>query len=209
MNAVYIQGDSRLKNFDSYINAANTENLPIYVEAENGARLQQLCTNTINCLHRHREAFVIIAGGINDCTFKDMTTGKYMYNFTCSDNMVKHVMGQLEDIDKRIRDIHPTAKIAYSDIIGMDMLAYKWCNDPTPEQQYAFNVAIMEINRMIVQFNVQHSILTPWLAKTVHIPRKYGVSHVYERLIDGLHWDEDLKTACAKRLVCAASKLLQ
>ena len=143
MNTVYIMGDSRLKNFYSFINAANLQSLPIYVKAENGARLQQLCTSTINCLHRHSEAFVIKAGGINDCTFKDTFTGKYMYKFATSDDMVKHVMDQFEDIDKRKRDIHPNAKIAYSDIIGLDMLACKWCLDPTPEQQYAFNVAIM------------------------------------------------------------------
>ena len=124
------------------------------------------------------EAFVIITGGINDCTFKDTFTGKYMYNFATSEDMVKHVMDQFEDIDRRIRDIHSTAKIAYSDIIGMDMFAYKWCLDPTPKQQYAFNVAIMEINRNIVKLNVGHNILTPWLAKNVHIPRKHGVSHV-------------------------------
>ena len=209
MNTVYILGDSRLKNYQPYINSANEQGLPIYVEAENGARLQQLCTSAINCLHRNGEAFIIIAGGINDCTFKDIDSGKYMYNFANSDEMVKHVLGQLEDIDKRIRAIYPKAKVAYCDIIGMDMLAYNWCLDPTPEQQYDFNLAIMEINRGIVKFNVLHNILTPWIAKAVHIPRKHGVSHVYERLIDGLHWDDELKTTCARRLVSAASKLLQ
>ena len=209
MSAVYILGDSRLKNYDAYLNAANSQNLPIYVEAENGAQLQQLCTSAINCLHRNSEAFVIIAGGINGCTFKDTTTGKYKNIFTCSEDMVNDVMGQYDDIDKRIRDIHHNAKVAYSDIIEMDMLAYKWCMDPTPDRQYAFNIAIIEINRKIVQLNVKNNILTPWLAKTVHIPRKHGMSHVYERFINGLHFDEDLKTACARRLMRAATKLLQ
>ena len=87
--------------------------------------------------------------------FQRYSNGKYKYIFTCSEDMVKHVMGQYDDIDKRIRDIHHNAKVAYSDIIGMDMLAYKWCMDPTPDQQYAFSVAIIEINRRIVQLNVK------------------------------------------------------
>ena len=80
---------------------------------------------------------------------------------------------------------------------------------PVFQWNMGFNLAIMEINRKIVNLNKSNKTITPWIAKTVHIPRKDGVHHVYERLMDGLHWDNELKDSCAKRLVSAAGRLLE
>ena len=123
--------------------------------------------------------------------------------------MIDHVIGHIEGIDKLFQSIHPEAKVTYCDIIGRNLAVYKRCEDPQPGQQELFDNAILAINQKIVALNKKNNIITPWVAKTVHIPRKGGFNHIYERLDDGLHWDHHLKIACAKRLVRAASKLME
>ena len=209
MSSVCIIGDSRLTEFDDYIRRANENNLPIVVDADRGARLNRLATNTINCIHASKQTKVIIAGGINNCTFKDHQSGKFKFIFQSVEEMTEHIMYQFENADQQIRKIHSSAVVAYCDMIGMDLYSYPRCMNPLPGQQEILNLAIMEINRKIVNLNKRNKTITPWIAKTVHIPRKDGVHHTYERLDDGIHWDSDLKTSCAKRLVSAAAKLLE
>ena len=209
MRPVFINGDSRLTDFESYIRTENEDRLPIYVEAQRGARLNQLGTMTVNRLHNTPGAAVMIAGGINDCSFKNTLTGKYLFTFENANDMVYHIMNHIEIIDSLIRRVHSEPKVTYCDIIGMDLQAYKWCEDPKPGQQNTFNNAILEINQKIVALNKKNNVITPWIAKTVHIPRKDCYNHLYERLEDGLHWNHELKIACAKRLVRAARKLME
>ena len=209
MSSVHIIGDSRLTEYESFIRDENTNNLPIFVEAQRGARLNQLGTLAINRLHNTKNTSVIIAGGINNCTFKDIQSGKYYFNFQSEVEMTSHLMAEFNSVDNLIRSIHGNVRVAYCDIIGMDMEVYKYCTNPTPRQQDIFDSAIIETNRQIVNLNKKNQIFTPWIAKTVHLPRKHGFKHAYERLVDGLHWDDDLKVSCAVRLVNAATKLLQ
>ena len=58
-----------------------------------------------------------------------------------------------------------------------------------------YGLAIMGINRKIVNLNKSNKTIPPWM--------------VYERLMDGLHWDNELKDSCAKTLVSAAGRLLE
>ena len=81
MSSVHIIGDSRLTEYESFIRDENTNNLPIFVEAQRGARLNQLGTLAINRLHNTKNTSVIIEGGINNCTFKDIQSGKYYFKF--------------------------------------------------------------------------------------------------------------------------------
>ena len=174
MRPVYINGDSRLIDFESYIRDENPNGLPIFVEALRGARLNQLGTMSINRLHNTPAAAVIVAGGINDCSFKNIKTGKYTFTFASENEMVKHILSHIEGIDQLIRRVHPEATVAYCDLIGMDMQVYKYCEDPTEGKQDLFNNAILTINQKIVELNKKNNIITPWIAKTVHIPRKRG-----------------------------------
>ena len=152
---------------------------------------------------------MIITVGINDCTFRRRPGGKFSFTFDNANDMIVHVMAHIEDIDRLIHNVHPEARVSFCDLIGMDLQIYKRCEDPKPGQQDLFNTAILEINHKIGALNKKNNILTPWIAKMVHVPKKGGYNHIYERLDDGLHWDQDLKISCAKRLVRAASKLME
>ena len=44
--------------------------------------------------------------------------------------------------------------------------------------------------------------------KWVHVNRKNGPHHQYERLFDGIHYSEDLKCICAKKYVETIYKML-
>ena len=131
MSSVYIIGDLRLLGSEAHIRRVNANHLPIFVDTDRGARLNRLTNNTINCIHA-TQAKVIIAGGINNCTFKDHHTGNYKFIFHDEKEMTDHIMYQFESIDQQIRRVHPTAVVAYCDYIGMDHSAYARCENPLP-----------------------------------------------------------------------------
>ena len=64
--------------------------------------------------------------------------------------MIKHSINHVKGIDRLIHDIHPEAKVAECDIIGMDLQVYKRCADPKPGQHELFNSAIIGKNKNIV-----------------------------------------------------------
>ena len=41
--------------------------------------------------------------------------------------MTSHLMAEFNSVDNLIRSIHGNVRVAYCDIIGMDMEVYKYC----------------------------------------------------------------------------------
>ena len=88
--------------------------------------MNELGTMTVNRLHNTPGAAVSIAGGINDCTFRNVQTGKYKFTFEKANSMVDHIMNHIEGIDRLVRNVHTEAKVTYCDLIGMDLHVYKY-----------------------------------------------------------------------------------
>ena len=102
---------------------------------------------------------------------------------------------------KELTAYRPEAKIAYSELIGLDLAISPYNAPPMPGQQDILNEAIIAANVNIVKLNVSNGVPTPWIAKKVHVPRKNGYHHHYTRLWDGIHWNEALMKECADRFV--------
>ena len=209
MDTAFIIGDSRMKGLQFYIDRINQGPVPIYVVKNSGKGLFSFTTTVINTTVNHPKARVILAGGICDCTFKNSNKQgeKFRFIFKDKDEMVNHLHDLFLDSNKKILQTRPEVKLAYSELIGMDMKASPYTVDPLPGQQDLFNSAIMEINSKIVTINKGNSTPTPWIAKRVHIERKNGTHHQYERLTKGIHWDEGLKEKCAEKFVDAIYKM--
>ena len=53
----------------------------------------------LNRLHNTKNTCVIIAGGINNCTFKDLQSGKYYFNFNSEAEMTSHLVAEFENVE--------------------------------------------------------------------------------------------------------------
>ena len=104
--------------------------------------------------------------------------------------------------------VRPNVVVSYSEMIGMNMSAVYCTKNPTIEQQNILNQSIMSKNPKIVALNESNNTPTPWISKRVHINRKNGAHHQYDRLSDGIHFDEDLKRICAKKFMETIYKML-
>ena len=205
MDLSYIVGDSRLTGLQYYVNIYNTESLPIYVIKRSGKGICELTSIVKEKTENHPAAKVILVGGICDCTVRNENSSnpndKFIFNFPSAEVMVEHLHSLYKDSHKDLAHSRPNVRISYSELIGTYLEASPHTRNPEPGQQDMLNEAIVSINKKIVALNESNNVPTPWISQRVHINRKNGVHHKYERLIDGIHWDESLKRICAKKFV--------
>ena len=203
MSCAFVHGDSRLEGMQSYIDEINPGVIPIYVCKHSGHGMYDITTKVLTCLEQHPTAIIIIAVGICDFTSRRNKSEKYKFMFETKDSMTSYIVNLFEESNIRIKTSKPVAQVTYCDLIGMDLTASKYNEDPLPGQQDILNNAITDINTKIVEINRKNNIPTPWIAKRVHIPRKNGYHHHYCRLSDGIHWSNELKKDCAGNIVKA------
>ena len=118
-----------------------------------------------------------------------------------------HIYNLLTDSCKELKRSRPGLKVSYSELIGMNLEKTTYTKNPTYGQQDILNEAIMRINTKIVSINEDNIVPTPWIAKRVHVNRKNGSHHQYERLPDRIHLSDELKCICAQRLVDTIYKM--
>ena len=211
MNLYMVIGDSRISGLQYYINRANTGTIPIHVLSCSGKGIQELTSIIESQTKNHPYARVILAGGICDCTQRNEDSrnisDKFIFNFDSSTELIDHLYTLFKDSSRDLSRNRPNVKVSYSELIGMDMERSLYTRNPTLEQQIILNNSIMDINTKIVSINEENNVPTPWIVKRVHIIRKNGVHHQYERLSDGIHWDDNLKSICAQKFVDVIYKM--
>ena len=191
----------------TYINDQDTGDLYVKVHKFSGKGLFFITTEVINELKYNPNARVIITAGVCDCTFKRTPQEKACFTFYDSNELATHLKDLLSDSYQKINDIWPLARVTYSEIIGVDLQTCKYTENPLPGQQDILNEGIIKTNIKIVEFNKLHNVPTPWISQQVHIKRKNGWHHQYVRLWDGVHYDLNLKNACADRFIRALKKI--
>ena len=211
MSLSLVVGDSRLSGLQYYINQENTGTIPIYVLSCSGKGIQELTAIIENQTTNHPYARVILAGGICDCTQRNEDcsniSDKFVFNFDNSKDLTDHLYNLFIASSRDLLRNRPCVKISYSELVGMDMERSLYTRNPSAGQQDILNSSIMDINPKIVSINEGNNVPTPWIAKRVHISIKNGIHHQYERLSDGIHWDDNLKSICAKKIVDVIYKM--
>ena len=64
---------------------------------------------------------MIVVGGINDCATKNTQTDNYKLTLVNDNNLVDHIIDQFEGVDRHIRSESPEARVAFCDLIGMNI----------------------------------------------------------------------------------------
>ena len=76
----------------------------------------------------------------------------------------------------------------YCELIGIDYNTYNGTQGLNTLQQDIINQAIPHLNSVIVNINEDTCMVTPWIQKTIHVPKGNGKRKPrYNRLRDGLH----------------------
>ena len=212
MDTPLIIGDSRLEGFQLHVDNANPGTVPIYISKNSGKGIQDLTNIAIEKTTDLSHSRIIIAGGICDCTERNTDNSnpreKFIFKFDSVDSMTNYLNSLFIESNKQISKARPNVVVSYSELIGMDMSTVYYTKNPTAQQQDILDQTIMNINPKIVALNEYNSSPTPWISKRVHINRKNGPHHQYERLSDGIHYSDDLKRICAKKYVETIYKML-
>lgn len=106
---------------------------------------------------------------------------------------------------KRIRRIlkSPECKIIFAPLTGMSLSTYNHSNDDyyQREDQIQLNITIKQVNQIIVKFNEQSSVATPWMTRLVHRRHRNTFMNSYHRLLsDGCHLSPEIRLSWAKAL---------
>lgn len=141
---------------------------------------------------------VIIAVGICDITQKDRSSKLVTLQEETTNVVVQKIESNMDTIRHHLRVnlMERPYKLVFCHITGMDIGRYN--KQPTEHpQQDQVNEIISEVNHAITTFTVGNNVLTPWLAKDIHMNKSKcsGLKACrYHRLNeDGLHLTDDLE----------------
>ena len=211
MDISFIIGDSRVAGMRILIEQINHGSRHIRAVKCSGKGIRDLTTKVIKITEHHPSAHVIIAGGIYDFTERNEDTSnlneKFIFKYFNVMPLCEHLHSLFIDSCKELKRLRPLLKVSYSELIGMNLEKIACTKDPIHGQQNILNEAIMMINPKIVRINEENSVPTPWIAKRVHVNRKNGSHHQYERLSDGIHLSDELKFICAQKFVDTLYKM--
>lgn len=101
-------------------------------------------------------------------------------------------------------------KLAFSQIVGMDLAVYNRQDQPHPNQNL-LDDAVIRINLEIANRNMAEGVATPWVANDIHHNRKkgYKVTRYHRLSEDGLHLTQDLRERWAVFLHKAILKIME
>lgn len=201
---VLIVGDSRLRNFDRFIENLSPS-FKFTIRFIPGARLERLGLHARASLsYQVHYDLVLIAGGINDITkLKYRPVRHATMRYASARRTCAFIIAQLRELLHKSERISDTPVVIAS-IPGMCLINYApavWYN--LIDLQPILDEAMVELNRQIRGLNRMNGFPTPNLAYPVHRcagNRGRYYAH-YAFLVDGLHPGEALMTRWAQQII--------
>lgn len=189
-----ILADSRGRSLDTVM-----ENENILVSAHSGANLLRLAHIAIQIISRYSPDVILIMGGINNITRLNRQTRRVSLISNSRASLINHLISKLNEAKSVILSSHPSMKIAFGGIIGINLNAYNR-QAGVHHNQWIVNDAITAVNSYIRQMNNDSGIPHPRLTSKVHTWRNGQRKHVYTRLYDGLHPGDLVLMAWARQI---------
>lgn len=209
---VAIIADSRGMGLQHKMDICNDGNYDITVIVKRGRGITNAVMESSKKLISIAPDLIIITAGICDVTHKNRYTKRVSLQDDNIENMVKQMETNMDTVKQHLM-MNLTKrpyKLVFCHITGMDMARYN--KEPVEHiQQQRLNDIIIAINLTITTFNTHNDVLTPWLAKDVHMnkSKKKGTkTYRYHKLAsDGLHLTDTLRQKWAEILLTAIKKL--
>lgn len=209
---VEVVTDSRGVGLQNELNLLNDRGFDITVLIKKGCGLIEAVRECSKRLVWIAPDLVIIAVGICDITRKDRESKMVSLQDDSIEAMVLKFEASMDTIDHhlKVKLMERAFKLVFCHITGMDIGRYNKLSVRHPQQD-RLDEMIPPINQAITTFNVNNGVLTPWLAKDIHmnISKQKGKKACrYHRLApDGLHLTDALREKWAGVLYKAITNL--
>ena len=172
----------------------------------NGATIESLTDEICEFLKYSDPTHIYFSAGVNNLTqLIKLGYRKICVSiFTDEAVLINTVMSKLKAAIKRIVLKKPSVKVILVPIVGLSIADYnnkkrngpRQPNDKTPARHYdpdpyqhIINNALQDLNKQILELNVEGGVETPLVHRYVHKDPGHGrpVRHAYSKLVDGLH----------------------
>ena len=154
----------------------------------NGANLERIRRMAEVVIENLEVETLYINAGINDITRKPQGQRSVYIPYNSVNELVNTIMERIRRCFLRLRQNHPSLKIIFMTIPGIDIRRYNKSPTVHPDQDM-INTSMAKLNEEILKYNQSHACRTPMIHEVIHFKPGQGraVRHYYSRLIDGLH----------------------
>lgn len=220
---VLIVADSRGKGLQPLIR----EQLPgwnITVKVCSGAGSELAAIKSIGLVNEMKPELIIIMTGICDLTWRDRDTKVTGLRHSTVRASVECVMESMRAAFE-ILDTIGKHKTSFATMTGLDLEDYnhrprKYMSKGDYEiytsgkkgvkgEQIRLNEATIEINRRITALSKKHGVPTTWISTAVHSYYRGTHHHLYRKLADGCHPDDETKGKWANQIVKSVQRILK
>lgn len=152
---------------------------------------------------------VYIIAGVCDITKKNKHTSKISLRETNPLLAISLYKFHMEAIRNSLTTKlgNDECKVVFGELVGVNIAGYNSTRYPD-QQQEVLNEIVEGVNMEIVAQNTSQSLVTPWIARTIHKNRREGRKiHRYHKLSDdGVHLTQELREIWAKEILYAVYK---
>lgn len=163
-----------------------TYNEDVRIFSYPGATLTKLVLHALNLIQHVKPRLMIIMGGINDLTIRNLETSKVSLKFGTPMAYVEHIMSIINSTRVLVGNEFPNTLLSFAGIIGMDLNKYNRLPGAA-DCQSSINSAILEVNRMNANSNQMAGSPHSYFTTKVHKWVDGTCLHRYSLLYDGLH----------------------
>ena len=189
-----------------------------------GATIQTLTDEICEFLKYSDPTHIYFNAGVNNLT-QLVRTGRRkicVSRFTDEETLIETVMSDLKTAVRKIvnSDRSGNVKVIIVPIVGLSIADYnnrrengpRQPDEKTPERtyrpdpdQHIINNAIVDLNKQIVELNVEGGLETPLVHRYIHKDpgHEKATRHAYSKLFDGLHPRPDTLVQWGKALTTA------
>lgn len=194
------------------------------VLSHSGADYESALSRSVNSIKTIKPARIIIMLGICSITNRDPVTKITQLKSIIVQEATASIMSTVKHTYKAIQSMHK-CQISYATITGLDLTDYnnkrrkfmdekqynEYCtmSKKSHPQQTTLDQIVLELNRKLIAFNLEHKIPTTWTATAVHAYHNKKYHHYYNRLYDGCHPTQSTRNYWIKQLARVIKKMMK
>ena len=177
----------------------------IGVWKQSGTTFGELVELAANHLENFPFDVVYIAGGVNNVTTKNKSTGKITFNWNPPEMLISHLVNELRRADYQMTKNFPASKVGFCTLVGSDLSQVVNAHTTTLLQQESVDAAIFAFNDEILKKNKGQKTFSPSLHRTIHRSKNGKQKNFYDHLEDGIHLQDYIQDNWAIEFSKAAS----
>lgn len=196
--------DSRGKSLDEEL--IEQSNISLKILVYSGAKLYQAVKLAVPVIKEDQPDQVYILAGINNLTRKDKRTRIVSVASTELYKTTQQFQDEMNFCYALLKKtLHLKVKIVFAPITGMSLHQYNKVDSARSQiEQEILDKSVIEVNKIIIAFNVNRNCKTPWTHSIIHRHFRGKYHFSYNRLSeDGCHLTSEIRLFWLRKIISA------